>query len=82
MVSPKQEVASAAADVAKDVAREGIGALEREAQRRRDEACDEVVRLEHKLGRLPRWRWLARAVTRGQLGRAQDRCAALEARAR
>jgi hypothetical protein len=76
MASPKQQAAEAATEVAKEVGREGIGALEREAQRRREDPCTEVARLEHKLSRLPRWRWLARAITRNQLGRARDLCSA------
>lgn len=78
MASPKQRVEDAAVDVAKDAAHEGVAALEREAQRRRDNACTEAVRLGHKLARLPRWRWLARAVTQSQLNRARDLCAAME----
>jgi hypothetical protein len=79
MVSPKHEAAEAAKDVAIELGREGITALKLEAERRREDACIEVARLERKLGRLPRWRWLARAITRGQLNRAIDRCAAMEA---
>jgi hypothetical protein len=78
-MGPKQEAARAAMDVAKDLGHEGIAAIEREAQRRRADACTRMAELQHRLGRLPRWRWLARAIARGQLGRAQDRCAALEA---
>ncbi len=79
MASPKQRAEDVAVDVAKDAARESIAALEREGQRRRDNACTETARLEHKLARLPRWRWLARAVTQSQLNRARDLCAAMEA---
>lgn len=66
-------------DVAEVIAREGASALEREAERRRNEACAEVARLRHKLDRLPRWRSLARAITRWQIDRAQDQCAANKA---
>jgi hypothetical protein len=75
----KQQVASAATDVAKDVGREGIAAIEREALRRREDACAEVVLLEVRLIRLPRWRLLARAITHGRLARSRDRCKAIHA---
>ncbi len=76
----KREVVGAAKDVAKDAGHEGVGAIEREVQRRRTDACAEVERLTHKLDRLPKWRWLARAVTQGQLNRAQDQCKAERSR--
>lgn len=78
-MGPKQQAAAAAKDVAKDLGREGISAFEREAQRRREDACSEVVLLESRLARLPRWRWLARAVTHGRLLRSRDRCKAIHA---
>jgi hypothetical protein len=77
-----------AVEVAKDVAGAGVGALEREAQRRRDEACYEVERLLAKVARLNRTRISRRfapmlglriRIAEAQLGRAQDRCAAKRA---
>ena len=77
-----------AVEVAKDVADAGIGALEREAQRRRDEACYEVERLLAKVARLQRIKISRRfapllglriRIAETQLGRAQDRCAAMRA---
>lgn len=75
-MDPRKQAADAAVDVVKDIGAGGIAAIEREVQRRRDEPESEVARLTHKLGRLRRVRWLARAIAHWQLGRAQDRVAA------
>lgn len=76
MGDARRRAADSAVDVAKDLGSGGIAAIEREVKRRRDEPETEVARLEHKLGRLRRIRWLSRIIASWQLGRARDRVAA------
>lgn len=72
-------------NMAKTAGHEIVPALEREAQRRREQACSEVERLESKIARLEGIKARRRFaplvsfrihIARVQLGRAKDQCAA------
>lgn len=84
-----RRVGDAAAEEAVGAGGEAIQAIEREAQRRRDEACTEVARFKSKVARFEEKKAgrrfapvlaLRLMFARGQLGRAEDRCAAVNAR--
>lgn len=73
-----------AIEAAYDVAGDAIGALEREAARRRADACQEVAKFSSRMARLRHgrrvpFRRLRLALTGYRLGLALDRCAALHA---
>lgn len=56
-----------------------VGAAEREAARKRIEACEEELVAIEVLRRLPRWRWLKRAILRAKARNHGARCAAQRA---
>jgi hypothetical protein len=63
-----------------DVAVTGIiGGIEREAARRRAQACMQHVFHKLMAARLPKWRRVARAVHRALARRSEARCEALRA---
>lgn len=78
-MSLRSEILDEVRELAEQASHGIISAIEREAARRRAEACVQVLFHRRMAARLPKWRRIARAWHRALARRSEARCAAQRA---